>query len=217
MVNNSTNIKERILLISEYKGITRENFFRNIGMTYGNFKGKSKETPINSNAVADILTAYPDVDPNWLLTGEGSMLKSELPKVHQPMDTGTPMIPVEAFAGMGAGAVSISSGDIQDRYIIPDFIDVDFMIRITGASMYPKYMSGDIVACRVLHDRSLFQWGRVFVLHHRDQGTLIKRLFPGQDPGKVECRSDNPDFPPFIIAVSDVTNFALVIGIVRIE
>lgn len=214
MANISTNIKERILSISEYKGITKESFFQKIGMTYGNFKGKSKDTPINSNAIADILTMFPDIDPEWLLTGEGAMLKTGVPR---PSGTGTPMIPIEAFAGLGAGDVSISKHDIQERYVIPDFIDIDFMIRITGFSMYPKFMSGDIVACRMLRDRSLFQWGRVFVLHHRAQGTLIKRLFPGADADHIECRSDNPDFPPFPLPVSEVTNFALVTGIVRIE
>ena len=186
------------------------------GISNGIIGKARKRGRLSQDNISKLLTTFSDLNANWLLTGEGEMLKRDVPKA-EPAASGIPMIPIEAYAGMGAGSVSINDGDIQDRYIIPDFIDIDFMIRITGHSMQPRFISGDIVACRVLRDRTLFQWGRVFVLNHRDQGTFIKRLFPGEDPDKVECRSDNPDFPPFIIAVSDVTNFALVIGIVRIE
>lgn len=75
MVNKFSNIKERVLQIAENKGIAKEKFFQNIGMTYGNFKGRSKGTPLNSNAIADISSIYPDVDLQWLITGKGKMLK----------------------------------------------------------------------------------------------------------------------------------------------
>jgi len=58
MEDKTTNIKERILLIAEKKGLSKEKFFEDLGLTYGNFKGKSKSTPINSNALADISTKY---------------------------------------------------------------------------------------------------------------------------------------------------------------
>ena len=53
-MDKSSKIKERILQIADFKGIAKEKFFESISMTYGNFKGKSKLTPINSNAIADI-------------------------------------------------------------------------------------------------------------------------------------------------------------------
>ncbi|MFD2942219.1 hypothetical protein [Flavobacterium notoginsengisoli] len=76
MVDKSSKIKERILQIAEFKGIGKEKFFEIIGMTYGNFKGKSKLTPINSNAIEDLITNYPEIDLIWLLTGKGEMLKT---------------------------------------------------------------------------------------------------------------------------------------------
>ena len=38
-----SNIKERVLYISENKGITREKFFDDLGITYGNFKVKQRK------------------------------------------------------------------------------------------------------------------------------------------------------------------------------
>ncbi|MGL4346992.1 MAG: hypothetical protein ACRCR9_02770 [Chitinophagaceae bacterium] len=75
MANIFSNIKERCLEIAVNKGISKELFFKNIGMTYGNFKGKAKETPLNSDTIANILTNFPDISPEWLLTGKGSMLR----------------------------------------------------------------------------------------------------------------------------------------------
>lgn len=76
MSNKFSNIKERILYILENKGITKSKFFEDIGVTYGNFTGKAKETPLNSTTLGIIFSKYPDINLEWLLTGEGSMLKN---------------------------------------------------------------------------------------------------------------------------------------------
>lgn len=69
-------IKERIIQLIEYKKIPKEEFYVRIGMTSANFRGKAKTTPINSTAIENILSEIPDVNPEWLLTGKGSMFKS---------------------------------------------------------------------------------------------------------------------------------------------
>jgi len=89
MEDKTTNIKERILLIAEKKGLSKEKFFEDLGLTYGNFKGKSKSTPINSNALADISTKYSDIDLKWLLTGEGEMIKPTLEHVDHSSNVNT--------------------------------------------------------------------------------------------------------------------------------
>ncbi len=76
IVDKTSNIKDRILQIPEIKGISKETFFEELGMSYGNFKGKSKTTPLNSNSIADIVSKYPDVNIDWLITGRGVMIKS---------------------------------------------------------------------------------------------------------------------------------------------
>lgn len=88
MEDNFSNIKERVLYLSELKNITKEFFFSKIGMTYGSFKGSAKERPLNSDAIVNILTLFPDVRAEWLLTGKGAPTKneSELVKNPQPLD-----------------------------------------------------------------------------------------------------------------------------------
>lgn len=67
-------IKERVMQILEYKGIAKENFFIQIGMTSANFRGNAKFTPLNSNAIANIFAIIPDLNLVWLITGKGEML-----------------------------------------------------------------------------------------------------------------------------------------------
>ncbi len=68
-------IKNRIIKVLEYKSIRKEEFYKKIGMSSANFRGKAKETPINSNAIENILSEIKDLNPDWLLTGTGSMLR----------------------------------------------------------------------------------------------------------------------------------------------
>lgn len=70
-------IKERVMQLLEVKGVAKENFFAEIGMTSANFRGTAKQTPLNSNAIANIFTTIPDVNLEWLITGKGDMFKSK--------------------------------------------------------------------------------------------------------------------------------------------
>lgn len=80
MDNKLSNIKERILYVAKNQGYKYEDFFEKIGMSYGNFKGNNKNRPINSDAIADILTIIPKLNVEWLITGEGTPLKTEFQK-----------------------------------------------------------------------------------------------------------------------------------------
>jgi len=74
-----TNIKERVLYFTDYKDFAKEKFFEELGVTYGNFKGKAKEKALSSDILAKIVSKYPEINPEWLLTGEGNMLKKSTP------------------------------------------------------------------------------------------------------------------------------------------
>jgi hypothetical protein len=76
-------IKDRIIKVIEFKGIAKEKFYSEIGMTSANFRGKAKETPLNSTAIENILSVIPDINLDWLLTGKGEMLKPQDNAVNQ--------------------------------------------------------------------------------------------------------------------------------------
>lgn len=70
-----SNIKERVLRIAESKNIRKTDFFKDLGLSYANFKGVQKTTALNSDAVVTILARYPDIEPEWLITGQGEMFR----------------------------------------------------------------------------------------------------------------------------------------------
>lgn len=77
MTKKILNIKERILYFADYKDISYTKFFKDIGGTYGNFTGNNKNTSVKSSLLANLLVKYPELNPEWLLTGKGEMLKDQ--------------------------------------------------------------------------------------------------------------------------------------------
>ena len=71
------NVKERVLLIAETKGISKTEFFRDVQLSYANFKGGQKNTALSSDAMVAILSKHPDISPAWLLMGEGTMMRKD--------------------------------------------------------------------------------------------------------------------------------------------
>lgn len=68
-------IKERIIELIECKKIPKEDFYKKIGVTSANFRGNARKTPLNSNTIENVISEIPDVNCEWLMTGNGSMLK----------------------------------------------------------------------------------------------------------------------------------------------
>ncbi len=220
MDNKFSTIKERVIYLIEYHGDIKEKFFEKIGMTYGNFKGPAKKTPLNSSAVVNILSIYKDINPEWLLTGNGDMLKLQnnsenKSAIQNKYLNGIPLIPTSAMAGFFSGSTQILEFEC-DRFVVPVFKDAEFLIQVKGSSMVPKYNSGDIVACKRMPIDTFFQWNKVYVLD-TEQGALIKRIQKGETPETLSIVSENPNYPPFELHRSKIYNIALVIGVIRLE
>lgn len=220
---NISPIKQRILSFAETLGISKREFYTQIGVSRGTLESKSS---ITEDVMARFIARFPQVSPSWLLTGEGEMITStqnkemkneELPVAHRTeSNEGIPLIPINAMAGAFTGDQSVMEYEC-DRYIIPSFKGADFLIGVKGSSMYPRYNSGDIVACKRLNLQDLFfQWNKVYVLD-TDQGPLIKRIKPGMDKDHVTIVSDNKDYEPFELAIDHIYHVALVVGVIKVE
>ena len=173
------------------------------------------------------------INPSWLLTGQGDMLvkndvqqnieskREAIPAMEEiPSDIAPiPLVTERAAAGFGNDCFSIQESDVKDYYIIPKFRfnHVDFMIEVSGISMYPHFKSGDVIACTILHEAKYIQWNRCHVIATRDQGILVKRIMPSEKEGCFKIVSDNKNFPPFDLPKEDITGLALVVGCVSLE
>ena len=226
-------IIERVAKIIEIEGISVNSMENLIGASKGVLgKAIAKNTDIQAKWVSVIAEKFPQYSADWLLTGQGEMLRNNISKEQnttedslknqretasettpivaiQPVQHGgIPLIPTDAMAGFANGDDATIFEYDCDRYVVPMFRDADFLIPVKGSSMIPKYNSGDLVACK--------QWNHVYVLD-TDQGALIKRVQRADDDEHILCVSDNIKYEPFKLHRSQIHAIAIVVGVIRLE
>ena len=238
---------ERLHEFIKNQGLTISEFEKSIGASDGLLRRAIKnKTDINSKWIVFISEKYPNLNLDWLIRFEGKMLRDiihatncaptvpengtkssyvvreviepVLPKIKKrEKESSIPLIPLYAMAGNFPGESEVQEYDCT-TYSIPDLKGADFMIQVKGNSMQPTYNSGDIVACRRINNikDSYFHWNRVYVLD-TDQGPIMKRIKPGTDQDSITIVSDNPDFEPFQLHLSQIYRLALVLGCIKIE
>ena len=215
---------ERLYQYMEYKGLKPTALEKEIGLSNG-YLGvqRKRNADMGEGAFLKIIDNCRDINPSWLLTGEGNMLRvgseeKNIPVAYPselPME-GIPLIPISAMAGAFTGEQSVLEYECE-RFVVPTSKGSEFLISVKGSSMYPKYNSGDIVACKRLPMGDIFfQWNKVYVLD-TDQGPLIKRVKPGSDKEHVLIVSDNERYEPFELPLDRIYHVALVIGVIRLE
>ena len=178
-----------------------------------------RNADLGEGVLNKILDYCLELNPEWLLTGKGEMLKSIVPAIPANNAKGIPLLPFEAFAGVGFDAEGVNFDVIEERYEIPLFegIKVDFMLPVRGSSMYPKYSSGDVVACRLIKEITFFQWNKVYVIDTHNQGIIMKRIKKSSNEDVIICKSDNENYEPFEMPKDEIRNIALVVGVIRLE
>lgn len=181
---------------------------------------KAARNEISERTVLNIADVFPDLNSGWLLTGEGEMLRTATVDAEAyKLQKALPLIPFEALAGyLSTDNEGVMVEDCE-HYVIPEFDrrGAEFIIRVSGSSMYPKYSNGDLLGCKKIEDILFFQWGKIYVLD-TSQGALVKRVYPHDDDAFITLVSDNKKvYPPFPIPKSDIRSLSIVVGVVRLE
>ncbi|WP_172914947.1 S24 family peptidase [Capnocytophaga canis] len=156
MTNFSTQ-KERILQFIEYKGISKNKFYIETGISNGVL---DKKSGLSMDTVEKFYSTYPEINPEWLLTGRGNMLKSDNENKESSIiihhgDRKTrdkiienqeiPLYDLEATAGLVELFKGGKAVQVLETIKIPNLPSCDGALSVTGDSMYPLLKSGDIV------------------------------------------------------------------------
>lgn len=217
-------LKSRISQYLDFTAITKYECYQKTGIANGVL---SQKGGLSEDNLMRFLSYYDELNAEWLLTGEGEMIKptpilykdeqnKELLALRSDDYKGIPLIPLDAMAGFVSGDGSGVMEYECEHYIIPNFRDADFLIAVKGESMSPKYISGDIVACKKLPIDTFFQWNKVYVLD-TDQGALIKRIKKSNSTDYIMCVSENTDYDPFELHKEHIYSLAIVVGLIRTE
>ena len=126
-----------------------------------------------------------------------------------------PVIPTEAMAGtLGEFADSVNAYDCE-RMISP-IKGADYAIKVCGDSMTPEIPNGSQILIKKIYEDEFVEWGKVFCLDTRN-GAVIKRVYPTENPEVVECRSINPDYPPFKVNVRSINGWYRVLMVLSMK
>jgi transcriptional regulator len=227
-------IKQRILQFVDYKQIERKNFFGELNVATSNFRGNALYSEVGGDVIAKILSNHPKLNAEWLLTGNGKMLKSEgdteviktprveviapikvegrslMPKVIVLKDEDVeeeriPLVPVMAQAGYLQGYDDPQYIKELPMYNLPGMRNGTFRIfQVEGLSMYPTLQSGSYVVGQFVEDWEHISDNRIYVVVSTE-GVIVKRVLNRIEKyGSLYCKSDNRVFPHINVRLKDV-------------
>lgn len=71
------NIFSRILQFIDHKGISKNKFSNEIGLSNSYMSKMEGSDNVGSKIIEKIVRSYPDISLTWLITGQGEMLKAQ--------------------------------------------------------------------------------------------------------------------------------------------
>lgn len=207
-------IIERILKIIHYKKINKNRFYQETGLSNGFF---DKVKDVGASKLEYILKTYPEINPEWLLLGAGSMLRPGFE--HQKEFDKIPFFKKNILSGYRIQDLLHSTYAKKNAYVIPKFKnnEVDFLIEAESNIMAPKYLMGDILACSLIHNVTFIQWNKPHLIATKGQGVFVKRIMKGATNDFYMMVSDNPQYHPFEVPKDEILDIALIVGFIRLE
>ncbi len=228
-------VSERIGEYMAKKGISYYAFENSIGASRGSISKAVKEgKSIGSQVLENITTIYTDLNPTWLLTGQGDVfLNNEEILANKEIETyrlktdsfvdnqQIPLYDIEAIAGLVPLFQDSKSQDPIDHISIPHLPKCDGAVYVTGDSMYPLLKSGDIVLYKEIHDvaNEIF-WGEMYLLGIDMSGeeyVTVKYIQKSEIPGCVRLVSQNKHHQDKDIEMSKIKALALVKASIRVN
>lgn len=201
------NAKDRIQQYIDYKGISNSKFEIEVGLSNGYWR---KTKSISSSVVEKILRIYSELNPLWVLTGEGEMLKKNSNEEISSTDEfsseyTTFLLPQSAMGGplTGISADSVLLGNCEK--VVSPIKGVDFAITVYGESMSPRYPSGSRLLIKKIDPNAFIDWGKAYVIDSCN-GVIVKEVIKSSKEGYIICQSVNPDpkFSPFEVSLEDI-------------
>lgn len=186
-----------------------------------------------TDVLAGLSSEY-NISSQWLLTGEGNMVTSE--NLEDNEEDSELILPCseefEYINNDNGGKVPIvnelsfatydpdnpSTLKAEEYYYIKDFRNADFMMRVAGDYMYPKYKPGDLIACRYTPFNGYYQWGKTYAILTCHQGILLGRVYEHKlNTSFVTLRTENSSYPEWDIPIDEIARSAAVIGSISLD
>ena len=221
-------VTDRIRRIIEYKRISSRQFCLEVGIANG-YLDKVKD--VGSEKLLKILKTYPEINPEWLLTGNGPMLRDtgagsfEVTRIHTPpypdpeFEQTINLYDINAAANLQT-LFEQGNQNIIGKISIPNLPRCDGAVYLRGDSMYPLLKSGDIIIYKVLNNIENLTYGEMYLIDYAIDGDdylAVKYINASEIEHHVLLVSYNPHFSPMDIPLSAIRSLAIVKASVRIN
>lgn len=219
-----TEFRDVLSRIKRIYGKTLRTIADDLGMNYSYLSDISTgKAPFTDATRQKVISKYgrhvifPDEPTPQHYYGGGDDEQTNVPT--EKMIT-LPLIPLDAVAGFPLfDNAGITISDCE-QYSVPEFSvrGAEFLVRVSGSSMTPRFANGDLLACKKVAQVTFFQWGMVYVIDTQ-QGMLVKRLYEcPNDDDMVVCHSENTtEFPDFKLPKSEIRSVSIVIGHISVQ
>lgn len=198
-------IKDRLQVFLASKELTAKAFEEKCGLGNGTCAAISDKT--RSTTFNRISKGFPELNIEWLKTGEGEMLKSdnssfEIANTEDGASTPDykliPLINIDSVGGVHSENLLSTSEQFIERLIpFTGAKEGDKAIYHSGESMMPTIPPGSILQIRRVDDwQEYFGYGSTFVLWLRDDRRITKQImrYPDEPDKYVMCHSHNPEY-----------------------
>ena len=207
------SVKENIYKYLDFKDITPTQAERMLNWGVG---ALVKANSITSDRLKEFILLFNDASPEWLLTGEGEMLKKtevEKPSINY-VQKGSPYYNVDFIGGFDLV--------LNDQTLNPDYY-IDFApfnkdgvvwCNLTGHSMEPELSNGDYIAMKEMTDPiEYLPYGEVYGFITNSYRT-VKRMGKSDKDGFIRLIPTNksPEYSDQDIPISMIRKVYAVLG-----
>lgn len=227
----------RFLKVVDEMGISDYQLWNSMeGLSKGTMsKIRCGRSGVSMNVFSELVIKYPNVNPDYILTGRGNPLKDD---THNDSKSIMPiakskskekLLPTSEFnlydldVSAGLSRLFAEEGDRNKAFLgkisVPNMPRCDGAVKVIGDSMYPLLKSGDIIAYKEVHSMEAVQWGEIYILqleYDSDISVVVKYVKKSElGSDYINLVSYNKEHDPKDVRKDNITAMARVMLCIR--
>ena len=201
------SVKDRIILFIQHIGLSVRRFEQHANLSNGAVS-KMGNNP-RASIVENIIEAFPQLNREWLLTGEGEMYADQTSIVQSGYEI--PLLDLDASAGFSS--VDALGDNSRRTLTLPK---CDGAITIVGKSMDPTIHDGDIAVFDMVNSPSSIRPDGIYIVQYTDEDNdvhlTVKRVKRSPE-GKsyIRLSADNPEYGYEDVPLKSISRVAKVL------
>lgn len=159
----------------------------------------------STKTINAVLSAFPDINPDWLLTGSGEMYLSDDALQPHTAKQSKNDIPFYETLPVSAGQLEVVIQDaLPTGFISIPGVHAIALFPVIGCSMLPRIKPGDIIGVDAVNSWDVLDPDKIYLIV-TNEDRMIKHLqSDASDPDILWAISDNAEFTKFKLSKSSI-------------